>query len=1003
MKSLFEICKPRTDIKQGQIKELDFAADLAQVVRGEARPEYQKADLFFANTHPTKGLKDLLKVVCQRLKGDGGTPVLRLDTQYGGGKTHALIALTHATQGMKDVQNISEFLDNSLILEETVRLAAFDGENADPLNGRPLGEGLRAYTPWGEIAYGLAGVAGYEKVRQSDLERVAPGADTLRELFADQPALILLDELSIYLRKIKGRKEQEQLTPFLTSLFKAVSSAPRACVVFTLAVGKEGKATDAYAQENEFVAEKLEEASKVAGRVATLLNPTTEEETVQVLRRRLFASIDEEAAGEVIDAYQKLWINYQDDLPVGRVNTDRIEEFRQGFPFHPALMALLKDKLSTLSTFQRVRGMLRMLTYAIANLWEEKPSNTYAIHLQHLNPGYIPVRDEINTRLELGRFDPVIDNDVAAIQKGSSLAEDLDHRFYNGLAPYTSSVARTILWHTFAFNDALQGIDEASLRYSILAPNLEIGFINDARQKFILESAYLDDRPTAPLRFLTEVNLYQLIRRQTQQVDLEESRTQLNDRIRDIFSGKTFNLELFPHAPYEVADDIGDGKPRLIVVGYDAVTVASEAIAIPDLVERIFSSSGANEGYRHLKNNLVFLVADAAKKDEMKEKVKYRLALEAMRSPDRLKQLPEHQQAKVNELFHSSEQKIAVLIQQCYRHLFYPSRLRVDGAAVDLAHATIDLPMASNKPGDGQQQVLATLINNNRLIPTGGEPPSPSFVRDQTTLKKGQISTAELRAEFRRDPRLVMLIGDDVFIKMVRQGIEKNLFVYKKGDLLFGHGDPYAEINIDEQAFVYTVGYAKEYGIWPRPPITPTPKTGETSTDNPYEPTGDDTNPPPVIVQPPIPENTNNVFKQEAPLREALTRIWENARKANIKKITLLRLRIFEASDAIKLMGAIARVSTAEVSVALEASYETKNESRFEMEFNGLVADSAPVKDFLQAQFRASEEYSLDTTFEMTYDQGLSLSGNDPEELTEKLARFATGTALVEAYAEGDR
>ena len=265
MKTLFEICSPRPDILKGDIRESDFAADLAQVINGTAPPEYTLPNKFFANTHPTQGLKALLKTVCQRLQGVGGSAVLRLDTQYGGGKTHSLIALTHAAQGMQGVENIQEFIDHELVPTTTVRLAAFDGENADPVNGRPLGDGLRAYTPWGELAYGLAGVAGYEKVRQSDIEKVAPGAATIQELFGNQPVLILLDELSIYLRKIKGRKEQDQLTPFLTALFKAVSSSAKACVVFTLAVGKEGKATDAYSQENEFVAEKLDEATKVAG------------------------------------------------------------------------------------------------------------------------------------------------------------------------------------------------------------------------------------------------------------------------------------------------------------------------------------------------------------------------------------------------------------------------------------------------------------------------------------------------------------------------------------------------------------------------------------------------------------------------------------------------------------------------------------------------------------------------------------------------------------------
>lgn len=1023
MKTLFEICSPRPDILKGDIRESDFAADLAQVINGTAPPEYARPNKFFANTHPTKGLKALLKIVCQRLQGVGGSAVLRLDTQYGGGKTHSLIALTHAAQGMKGVDNISEFIDSELVPTTTVRLAAFDGENADPVNGRPMGE-VRAYTPWGELAYGLAGVAGYEKVRQSDIERVAPGAATIQELFGNQPVLILLDELSIYLRKIKGRKEQEQLTPFLTALFKAVSSSEKACVVFTLAVGKSGKATDAYSQENEFVAAQLDEATKVAGRVATLLNPTTEQETVQVLRRRLFAYVDENAAQEVIHNYGQLWMTHRSELPTGRVNADRVADFRNGFPFHPALMDLLTDKLSTLSTFQRVRGMLRLLTRTIAHLWQKQPANTYAIHLHHVNPGYIPIRDEITTRLELGRFDPVIENDVAATQGGTSLAQQLDTKWYAGLAPYASFVARNILWNTFAFNENLQGVDEVNLRYAILAPSLDVSFINDVRQKFIAESAYLDDRPVAPLRFLTEVNLGVLIRRQTKQVDTNEARNQLQDRIRTIFAGKTFNLIPFAGGAYDVADDLGDGKPNLVLISYDAETVRNEAVTVPQLVENIYRTQGSQGKFRQLQNNLVFLVADDASRDDMKNKMLYRLALEAMRSPDRLAQLPEHQQEKVNELYKKSEQELAIIIQQCYRHLFYPSRNRLEGASVDLAHTAFDLPSASERPGNGQQEIVKALMDNQKLLPPNSNPPAPNYVRDQTPLKKGQISTAELRAEFRKDPRFPIMLSDDPFIKMVRLGIEQGVYVYQSGDLLLGQGDPYAEIKIDEQSIVFTITYAKERGIWPRRPVTPASENGDSSgggisterssgggisygnsstvTPPSREGTGGYAIVPPTtpgdsLTPPPV---RPNIFKAEAPLREALTKIWEDAHNAQIKKISLLSLRVFDGSDGFKLLGVINTISGADKQVKLSAEYETTNSSSFSIEFAGQVSDAQPIKDFLQPQLRAASETHVEITFTLTYASGLDLNADEPKKMTEKLARFATGAAFVEAYAE---
>ena len=155
--TIFDTCQPRADILTGSVADADFAADLAQVIAGRASEEYGDAARFFARTWPTRGLRNLLANVCRRLSGTGGeaAAIFRLDTSYGGGKTHGLIALAHAVSGGADVAGIGEFVDPALLPAAPVRVAAFDGENADPANGRAMGEGVLAHTPWGEIAFAL--------------------------------------------------------------------------------------------------------------------------------------------------------------------------------------------------------------------------------------------------------------------------------------------------------------------------------------------------------------------------------------------------------------------------------------------------------------------------------------------------------------------------------------------------------------------------------------------------------------------------------------------------------------------------------------------------------------------------------------------------------------------------------------------------------------------------------------------------------------------------------
>ena len=1005
--TIFETCRPRTDVLEGTITEADFAADLAQVITGEGNAEYLDPARFFANTYPTRGLKNLLENVCQRLSGAGGevASIFRLDTSYGGGKTHGLIALCHAARGMEGVADIAEFVDPCILPQSHVRIAAFDGENADPANGRRMKEGLFAYTPWGEIAYALAGEDGYARVRKSDESRVAPGAETLRELFGQEPVLILLDELSVYLRKVRNIEDARfQLTAFLSSLFKAVESVSNAVLVYTLAIGKDGRATDAFNEENQFIADNMAEAESVSARKATLLNPTEEDETVQVLRRRLFEFIDETRVSAIVDAYRNCWIGNRESLGDHAVRPETAEAFRSSYPLHPDVLATLTGKTATLGNFQRVRGMLRLLARTISHLWKEKPKDATAIHLHHINPGYQPIHQEIVTRLGQSAYIPAINNDIAAgpVEK-KALAEDIDARDHTGMPPYTVYVARTVFLHTLAFNDPLKGVSREQLRYSVVGPALDISFIEQARKKFISESAYLDDRPGAPMRFLAEANLRQIIRREELHVDAGEARVELNDTIRHIFNDKTFETLLFPGGPFDVPDEVGDGRPKLAVLAYDGLTIGRSVDDVPELIERIYARKGSEgSALRALRNNLVFVVADDARKEEMRRKAFYRLALGKLKKPERLSDLAEHQQAQVKKMEAGSELELAVSIQQCYRHVFYPSRNRIGAGDVDLAHTAIDIHSTSDRPGAGQQQIVRALRDLNKLRLSEDQPDSPAYVRDRTPLKKGQLTTLALREEFRRDPALPILIDDDIFIRGMRRGIEQGEYVYRRGELLYGPGDPAANIKIDEQAVVFTMAYAANAGIWPRT------SAGRTKNE-----TGgrQSTTPTRTIVgsgASPIsgPTGTYSAgrepeeFNAEGILKEALVQLWEQARAKDVEAIGELSIQLFEASDAFRVFSAIGAVSGAEKIVKLTGGYETTEGGSFELEFRGSVSDAQPVKEFLDPQLRAASTQTIETAFRLTFAKGLSMQGDAAEKITERLARFASGAAYVSAVAK---
>lgn len=1006
--NLFTICDPRPDVLQGALRESDFAADLAQVLKGDAPDEYRIPALFFANTYPTKGLKTVLKLVALRVLGrpEQVGAIFRLDTQFGGGKTHTLIALAHAMKGLEGVHNADEFLPSELHPTAPVRVAAFDGENADPANGRRLEGEIRAYTPWGELAHALRGEAGYRLVEASDKEGIAPGADTLRELIGSEPALILVDEIAPYLRKVAGRNAQraaEQLAAFLTALMKAVESSPRAALIFTLAVGRDGKAADAYSRETQDIAAFFAEAESVAARKATVIDPTEDDETVKVICRRLFTRIDREKAKDVVTAYKALWDDNRELLPPAPAQDRRLEEFEAGYPLHPELVKLLTQKTGTLGNFQRVRGMLRLLARTVARLWQLRPADAFAIQTHHIDLGFEPIRLELITRLKQDIYVPAIKAEIAAVDSTPALAEQLDAGPFKGLPRYGSYVARSAFMHTLAFNESLRGLSAEELRYAILGPGTDIAFIDDARKRFVTDSAYIDDKPGAPLRFLAEANLTQIIRREETNTDRDEVRSRLNSYIRELFAGPNLNLIPFASGPHDVADDDGSGKPYLVMLGYDATQVFSDAVRIDNLIEKIFLHKGAGSDWRHNRNNLVFLVADAAGSPNMKAKMLRNIALESLRQTDKLKDLADYQVAKLQELHERSKQELALAVQQCYRHIFYPSRNRLDGASCDLAHTVVDIQTASDRPGDGQRQVVTQLQNAAKLRLPTDQPDSPIYVRDRTPLKKGQITTAALRTEFRQDPSLPMLVGDDVFIKGIRLGIEQDVYVYQSGDLIRGKGDPHAEIKVDEQSFLYTTTYARDHGIWPRP--APQPQPGTTSSGGSgtsgggaggYTNTNANPTPPPTAQSP-------DTVEADDVLKAALTQILDKAQHNGITAFRTVTIRPFDKSDALKLMALVKSVPNAEKRVELNASFETPNGSTAEMEFKGDIDDAIVLKDYLEPQFRAASDSDAEVRFILRFDPPLPTQGPAPDGLIQRLTRLVSPSAHVVATAAQDQ
>jgi hypothetical protein len=368
----------------------------------------------------------------------------------------------------------------------------------------------------------------------------------------------------------------------------------------------------------------------------------------------------------------------------------------------------------------------------------------------------------------------------------------------------------------------------------------------------------------------------------------------------------------------------------------------------------------------------------------MKARMLRHLALESLRVPGKLKDLAEYQVAKLNAEFEQSRHSLALAVQQCYRHIFYPTRIRVDGCQSEIGHTAIDIQTASDRPGDGQKQVITQLQNISKLRLPTDQPDSPVFVRDRTPLKKGQITTAALRNEFLQDTSLPMLVGNEVFIKGIRLGLDLGDYVYQSGDMVRGKGDPHCEIKVNEQSFVYTASYASDHAIWPvaapqpvvhpdKPPYTPPTPT-----------------PPPDV-------NTSVTVQAEDVLKAALTRIFNQVRHNGGLSLDSMIIRPFDKGDALKLIPLVKSVSNASKRMDLNASFETKAKSMVTIDFKGDLDDAAPLKDFLELQFRAASDSDASISFFLHFDPPLAVEGNGADALIQRLTRLVSPSAHVQA------
>jgi len=790
--SVFATCLPREEIQSGELSLDLFAAKLRLVVERRAPAVYQDAGVFFANTFATDGLKTLIKEVFGRLVGSSvGSPVIRLETSFGGGKTHDEIALWHICKEGRHIEGIDRFADLSLIPDRPIQVAAVDGRDLDPVSGTYHPEsGITTYTLWGEIAYQIGGIEGYQLLRGADEQKVSPGTSVLERLIKEQPTLIILDEVARLLRAaeavvVGNSTLSKQVVAFLFSLMDLAAACSHLVFVYTLA-----SASDTFAEETT----ELRETIQASSRQERVLSPSTDVEIYNIVKQRLFRSVSVEAAEAAAQAYLQAYRISQVTLPEGCREARYAQAVQESYPFHPELFNLLTKKIASIPEFQRTRGALRLFALVVRYLWlfaqQEHPEWVPMIHPHHVPVGVeAEVTDDLTARLQRSLMRLPIGADLYNPDGREAHAQVQDRDWLTaGKPPFATWVSRTIFLHSLTFGIS-SGVRRPELHLSLLMPGVEIGFVDRALEQLTQVAWYLDDDPiTAIARFKEEPSINKIIAEEKEQVGVTEAKEDLRDRRDTIFASKFFTLVSAPEGAQDV-DDTPD-TVALCLIDFNEETVSSPTDAPPARIEQIFNNTGESGKFRTCRNRLLFLLANRHELSRAIENVRELKAIRAiLKSQDRLNDLSESQQRQLRQKEGETDLAVRISLTNAYRHLFYPSNDPVK-APRGLMHYVLPAQDSSDVKGKNNQQevILKTLKDCGKIRPEDAAPYAPAYILQKVwPAGLDHWTTKALREAFAKDLGLNILLDAEVpkLRDTLRRGLAEGQWDMKVGNRLF--------------------------------------------------------------------------------------------------------------------------------------------------------------------------------------------------------------------------
>lgn len=700
------IAIPHDDILEGRLTLDVFAADLWEVHHGRGPEEYRDPELFFQKTYLTDGLRNLFDVVQRRLAGRGGDPVIQMQTPFGGGKTHALIALYHKA---------AEWQARTVVISGT------------PLAG--------SETLWGLMAEQLAGSrAGFEA-------RTAPGRDALRDLLAPhQPVLILMDEVLEYMVKAAGvavgaTTLASQTLAFMQELTEAVSTLEQAALVVTLP-------SSTLEHYDEQATRLFEQLKKINGRVEKIFTPVQDDEVGAVIRRQLFARVDERAAGQVVNAFVEAAVQEAVIAP-GEESAAYRERFRQTYPFLPEVVDVLYHRWGSFPTFQRTRGTLRLLALVVHAL---KDRNLPFISLGHFDLSHADIRRELLKHIG-NEYDSVVAADITGAEAGALKVNREIGRSYQGLR-LGERVATTIFLYSHLGGGGEAGATLNEIKRQNLSDNAPAGVVTEVVQKLSSRLLFYLHEQGGRYYFSTTPNLNRALAVRMENVTPEQLVQAELEALRQQAGGQKMKTFLWPADTADIPDD---EAPKLLIV------------RDPDPQRMLEFVRAKGQSPCVHRNTLFFLAPLPTGRGPFEQLLRRRLAIADLMSQKTLS-LTAEQRKQLEKDAKDAERDVRDQIGHLYCQLYLPT---ADGLTdVDLGIPTYGADQKLDA------RAYERLRSESRLI----ERLAPLVVKERYLANRDFVETRQLADSGSRTPGEVLAINRQVWENSIAEGVRQGLF-----------------------------------------------------------------------------------------------------------------------------------------------------------------------------------------------------------------------------------